>query len=90
MLIDPTHIQNRTQSTQPGEHQVVMVEGMGPVLISHNNCVCTSGRVMMYNHAELEEATDKFSPDKRVGKGGFGVVYKGVLRHVLVAVKDVS
>ena len=45
---------------------------------------------MVYNHAELEDATDKFASEKRVGKGGFGVVYKGVLRHVLVAVKVLS
>ncbi len=45
---------------------------------------------MVYQYRELEDATDKFSPEKKIGKGGFGVVYKGVLRHAPVAVKVLS
>ena len=45
---------------------------------------------MVYHCTELEAATDKFSSEKKIGKGGFGVVYKGVLRHVAVAVKMLS
>ena len=45
---------------------------------------------MVYQYTELEDATDKFSPEKKIGKGGFGVVYRGVLRHVSVAVKVLS
>ncbi|GLT42748.1 hypothetical protein SLA2020_167330 [Shorea laevis] len=37
---------------------------------------------------DLEKATDKFSPKNFIGRGGFGVVYKGVLSDgTMVAVK---
>ncbi len=36
------------------------------------------------------EATDKFNADYVIGKGGFGLIYKGKLRHTLVAIKVLS
>lgn len=33
----------------------------------------------LYSYTELKVATEDFSPDMRLGQGGFGVVYKGVL-----------
>lgn len=48
-----------------------------------------SGEVMVYYCNKLEDATDKFNV-KKIGKGEFGVVYKGVICHVLVAVKVLS
>jgi len=39
--------------------------------------------------ATLESITDKFSEERKIGEGGFGVVYKGVLRNGSVAVKRV-
>lgn len=39
---------------------------------------------------ELKNATGNFSPRNKLGKGGFGTVYKGVWKDKLIAVKRVS
>ncbi|XVF56002.1 hypothetical protein PTKIN_Ptkin06aG0081300 [Pterospermum kingtungense] len=39
---------------------------------------------------ELKQATSNFSPKNKLGKGGFGTVYKGTWRNKDVAVKRVS
>ncbi|XP_031377448.1 cold-responsive protein kinase 1-like isoform X1 [Punica granatum] len=44
-----------------------------------------------YLYQELCRATDNFSPDNKIGEGGFGSVYKGVLRDgTLAAIKVLS
>ena len=45
---------------------------------------------MVYQYKEIEEATNQFSCNKKIGKGGFGVVYRGMLHHVPVAIKVLS
>ncbi|XP_047052526.1 receptor-like serine/threonine-protein kinase ALE2 [Lolium rigidum] len=35
----------------------------------------------------LEDITDRFSPDREIGRGGFAVVYKGIVGERMVAVK---
>ena len=45
------------------------------------------GGSMLFSHELLREATNNFSKDKLVGKGGFGRVFKGRLRHSDVAIK---
>ncbi|KAJ6840336.1 putative serine/threonine-protein kinase isoform X2 [Iris pallida] len=46
-------------------------------------------RVFSYN--QLKSATRNFHPDNKIGRGGFGVVYKGTLRDgTLVAIKSLS
>lgn len=41
--------------------------------------------VQVFTYKELEVATDKFSEPNIIGNGGYGVVYKGVLRDGTVA-----
>ncbi|XP_058082220.1 U-box domain-containing protein 33 isoform X2 [Magnolia sinica] len=40
-----------------------------------------------FEFTELEEATNGFDPAMKIGEGGYGCVYKGMLRHTAVAVK---
>ena len=35
----------------------------------------------------VQAATDNFHPSKKVGEGGFGTVYGGMLHHTRVAIK---
>ncbi|CAN4125658.1 unnamed protein product [Withania somnifera] len=36
---------------------------------------------------EIEEATRKFDPALKIGEGGYGSIYRGLLRHTHVAIK---
>lgn len=48
---------------------------------------------MIFSSTQLYEATDNFAEEKKIGKGGFGHVFRGRLRHSDVAIKvlnDVS
>ena len=42
---------------------------------------------MIFSHCQLQKATDSFAKDKLIGKGGFGDVFQGRLRHSDVAIK---
>ena len=42
---------------------------------------------MIFSFEVLSEVTGNFSKDQLVGKGGFGQVYRGRLRHSDVAIK---
>ncbi|KAJ9171387.1 hypothetical protein P3X46_014766 [Hevea brasiliensis] len=37
--------------------------------------------------SEIEEATQNFNQDLKIGEGGYGSIYKGFLRHTQVAIK---
>lgn len=40
-----------------------------------------------FSFSEIEEATDNFNPSRKIGEGGYGSIYKGLLRHTEVAIK---
>ncbi|KAL0443188.1 UNVERIFIED_CONTAM: Cold-responsive protein kinase [Sesamum latifolium] len=47
--------------------------------------------VNLYSYRELRLATDDFSPENKVGEGGFGCVYKGKLKNgEIAAIKVLS
>ena len=50
--------------------------------MAHND-----NRYRKYTMQEIEVATDKFSPSKKLGEGGYGPVFKGHLDHTPVAIK---
>jgi hypothetical protein len=37
--------------------------------------------------SEIEEATQKFDESRKIGRGGYGSIYKGLLRQKEVAIK---
>ncbi|CAI0470350.1 unnamed protein product [Linum tenue] len=40
-----------------------------------------------FRFTEIEEATNNFDPSLKIGEGGYGSIYRGVLRHSQVAIK---
>ena len=46
-----------------------------------------TGDAMMFSFDDLSKVTNNFSKERLIGKGGFGKVYRGKLRHADVAVK---
>lgn len=47
----------------------------------------TSHLFSEYSFSEIEEATHNFDPTLKIGEGGYGSIYKGLLRHTKVAIK---
>ena len=52
-----------------------------------NALVHNDVRYRKYSIEEIEEATDRFASNMKVGEGGYGPVYKGTLDHTPVAIK---
>ncbi|KAI8525492.1 hypothetical protein RHMOL_Rhmol13G0234200 [Rhododendron molle] len=47
--------------------------------------------IRTFSYIELRTATDDFHPSNKIGRGGFGTVYKGILKDgTIVAVKTLS
>lgn len=40
-----------------------------------------------FSFSEIEEATCNFNPSLKIGEGGYGKIFKGILRHTDVAIK---
>ncbi|KAK6285665.1 PREDICTED: U-box domain-containing protein 33 isoform X1 [Theobroma cacao] len=40
-----------------------------------------------FSFSEIQEATHNFDPSLKIGEGGYGSIYKGLLRHATVAIK---
>ncbi|XP_078163249.1 U-box domain-containing protein 70-like [Carex rostrata] len=47
----------------------------------------SKGNYAKYNYSELQDATKNFKESLILGKGGFGIVYKGILQNTTVAIK---
>lgn len=43
-----------------------------------------------FSFLEIEEATCNFNPSLKIGEGGYGSIFKGILRHTEVAIKILS
>lgn len=41
----------------------------------------------IFSFSDLQNATSNFDPSLIIGKGGYGKIYKGILRHTEVAIK---
>ncbi|ESR49879.1 hypothetical protein CICLE_v10030615mg [Citrus x clementina] len=57
-----------------------------------SNMLLMERQLLMDSYAELSKATDNFSPANKIGEGGFGIVYKGILgkNRTEVAVKVIN
>ncbi|XP_042391233.1 U-box domain-containing protein 33-like [Zingiber officinale] len=44
----------------------------------------------IFSLSELEQATENFKEESKIGEGGYGCVYKGFLRHTTVAIKRLN
>lgn len=40
-----------------------------------------------FSFSEIEDSTHNFDPSLKIGEGGYGSIYKGLLRHTQVAIK---
>lgn len=45
------------------------------------------GNFTKFTYMELKEGTNDFEDSLKIGEGGYGKVYRGLLRHTTVAVK---
>ncbi|XP_058743984.1 U-box domain-containing protein 33-like isoform X2 [Vicia villosa] len=43
-----------------------------------------------FSYSEIEEATCNFNPSLKIGEGGYGSIFKGIIRHTEVAIKILS
>ncbi|KAF8660072.1 hypothetical protein HU200_058035 [Digitaria exilis] len=60
-------------------------------LLQCSGCIYSEKNIRLFSYAELRSATDNFNRTKKVGRGGFGTVYKGTIRNGReVAVKVLS
>ncbi|KAG0473641.1 hypothetical protein HPP92_015498 [Vanilla planifolia] len=51
----------------------------------------STNSIPMFSYNELKSATRNFSPTSKIGRGGFGIVYKGILRDgTQIAIKSLS
>ena len=71
------------------ETQVSDVQLLVQQLCIENDKHCDSSTALNseFSMQELQQATENFSETLKIGQGGFGPVYKGSLRRIMVAIK---
>lgn len=65
-------------------------EGMGKKLdkeASTSSSSCSAKFYAEFSWSEIKEATSNFDPSLKIGNGGYGSVYRGMLCHTPVAIK---
>ncbi|XP_020687144.2 U-box domain-containing protein 33 isoform X2 [Dendrobium catenatum] len=55
--------------------------------IRENSALKTHLRCTEFSASELGKATNDFHPSQKIAEGGYGPVYRGILRHTPVAIK---
>ncbi|XP_065087228.1 serine/threonine-protein kinase pelle [Ochlerotatus camptorhynchus] len=55
-----------------------------------DNIAAVVGGLPIFGYEELRNATDHWNPANELGKGGFGVVYKGYFKQTYVAIKKIK
>ncbi|XP_027362216.1 lysM domain receptor-like kinase 3 [Abrus precatorius] len=84
-------ISNRTVSLKNRNFHTEFMEGEQLLLIRGKFCVDAtqfeSERPVIYTLEEIEDATNNFNENRRIGVGGYGSVYFGMLGEKEVAVK---
>ncbi|XP_031108988.1 U-box domain-containing protein 32 isoform X2 [Ipomoea triloba] len=56
-------------------------------LVKEDNVDFLGSRFFEFSFSDITEATKNFDPSLKIGEGNFGSVYKGILRHLKVAIK---
>ncbi|OMO68380.1 hypothetical protein CCACVL1_19973 [Corchorus capsularis] len=56
-------------------------------LVNGNNATFPGTEILKFSFLEINNATRNFDPSWKIGEGKYGSVYKGLLRHVHVAIK---
>ncbi|XP_058451461.1 serine/threonine-protein kinase pelle-like [Malaya genurostris] len=60
------------------------------VRLHPDNIAAITGGLPQFSYEDLRQATNNWSQANEIGKGGFGIVYKGYFKHTFVAIKKIK
>nr|GMD64972.1 U-box domain-containing protein 33 [Ipomoea batatas] len=69
------------------DNALKVVEDMKRKLDKEASSSSTTQFFAEFSFSEIEEATSDFDPNLKIGEGGYGSIYRGVLRQTPVAIK---
>ncbi|XP_055638543.1 serine/threonine-protein kinase pelle-like [Toxorhynchites rutilus septentrionalis] len=94
---NPTTVHSEDQNEECAQQRAPFVQTPSPATVKptiaslpSNDVAGIVGDLPQFDYAELCNATDNWSPSNELGKGGFGVVYKGWFKNTLVAIKKIK